>query len=366
MEILLTIISITGISTVLAVLIIIAEKFLNNYGECEIDINEGDRSLKVEGGSSLLSSLAANKIFIPSACGGKATCGLCKVKVMEGAGPLLPTEEPYLTPEERKDGVRLSCQVKVKGNLRVYIPEELFNISEYIATVTEINDMTHDIKEYRLEFKEGEEIKFKAGQYMQIETKPYEKVREKAIRAYSISSAPSDNKAVELIIRRVPGGVCTTYMHDYVKVGDEVRITGPYGDFYMRDDSDEYVLMAGGSGLAPIKSLVMDIMEKGLDKKMIFIFGAVSKKDLYYEDFFRKLDEENEKFTYVPCLSRPEPDDKWEGETGLVTEVLGKYVKSGEGMHAYLCGSPGMINACVDVLVTTDFSEEKIYYDKFS
>lgn len=366
MEILVTILSITGISTVLAVLIIIAEKFLNNYGECEIDINEGERQIKIDGGSSLLSSLAANRIFIPSACGGKATCGLCKVKVFEGAGPLLPTEEPYLSPEEVKDGVRLSCQVKVKSNLKVYIPEELFNISEYIAAVTEINDMTRDIKEYRLEFKEGDEIKFKAGQYMQIETKPYEKIREKAIRAYSISSAPSDNKAVELIIRRVPGGICTTYMHDYIKVGDEVRITGPYGEFYMRDDSDDYVFMAGGSGLAPIKSLVMDITEKGLDKKMMFIFGAVSKKDLYYMEYFQKLDDENENFTYVPCLSRPEPSDNWEGETGLVTEVLKKHVESGKNKHAYLCGSPGMINACVDVLVDTEFSEDKIYYDKFS
>lgn len=365
-EIIITVLSITGISTVLAVLIIIAEKFLNNYGECEIDINDGDKNLRVEGGSSLLSSLAANKIFIPSACGGKATCGLCKVKVLEGAGPLLPTEEPYLSKDERNDGVRLSCQVKVKGNLRVYIPEELFNIREYVATITDIKDMTHDIKEFRFEFKAGEDIKFKAGQYMQIETKPYDKVKEKAIRAYSISSAPSDNKAVELIIRRVPGGLCTTYMHDHIKVGDEVRMTGPYGDFYMRDDSDDYVFMAGGSGMAPIKSLVMDIMERNLDKKMIFIFGAVSKKDLYHTEFFREIERQNSNFRYVPALSRPEPDDNWEGETGLVTEVLKRYVDSGKGKHAYLCGSPGMINACVNVLVGSEFDEAKIYYDKFS
>jgi len=365
-EIIITVLSITGISTVLAVLIIIAEKFLNNYGECEIDINDGDKNLRVEGGSSLLSSLAANKIFIPSACGGKATCGLCKVRVLEGAGPLLPTEEPYLSKDERNDGVRLSCQVKVKGNLRVYIPEELFNIREYVATVTNIKDMTHDIKEFRFEFKAGEDIKFKAGQYMQIETKPYDKVKEKAIRAYSISSAPSDNKAVELIIRRVPGGLCTTYMHDHIKVGDEVRMTGPYGDFYMRDDSDDYVFMAGGSGMAPIKSLVMDIMERNLDKKMIFIFGAVSKKDLYHTEFFREIERQNSNFRYVPALSRPEPDDNWNGETGLVTEVLKRYVDSGKGKHAYLCGSPGMINACVNVLVGSEFDEAKIYYDKFS
>ena len=190
MEILKTILSVTGISVVLAVLIIIAEKFLNNYGECKIDINDGEKELTVDGGSSLLSSLATNKIFIPSACGGKATCGMCKVKVVDGAGPLLPTEEPYLSPEERKDGVRLSCQVKIKNDIKISVPEELFNIREYYATITRITEMTHDIKEYRFEFDEGEDIKFKAGQYMQIESKPYGKVKEKATRAYSAGSYP--------------------------------------------------------------------------------------------------------------------------------------------------------------------------------
>lgn len=366
MEILKTILSVTGISTVLAVMIIIAEKFLNNYGECKIDINEGEKELNVEGGSSLLSSLAANKIFIPSACGGKATCGLCKVRVLDGAGPLLPTEEPYLSPEERKTGVRLSCQVKIKNDIRIEIPDELFNIKEYFATVSRITDMTHDIKEFRFEFDEGETIKFKAGQYMQVETMPYAKVREKAIRAYSISSVPSDDKAVELIIRRVPGGLCTTYMHDYVKEGDRVRITGPYGDFFMRDDSDMYVFMAGGSGLAPIKSIIMDIVEKGLDKEMYFFFGAVSKRDLYHTGYFEELERKNPRFRFIPALSNAAEDDKWEGETGLVTDVMRKYIENGNGRHAYLCGSPGMINACIKVLTSIDFKEQHIYYDKFS
>ncbi len=365
MEIFKTILSVTGISVVLAVLIIIAEKFLNNYGECKIDINEGEKELTVEGGSSLLSSLAANKIFIPSACGGKATCGMCKVKVIDGAGPLLPTEEPYLLPDERAEGIRLSCQVKIKNNIKISVPEELFNIREYYATITRITDMTHDIKEYRFEFDNGEDIKFKAGQYMQIESKPYGKVKEKATRAYSISSVPSDNKAFGLIIRRVPGGLCTTYMHDHVKVGDKIRVTGPYGDFYTRDDSDEYIFIAGGSGMAPIKSIVMDIVEKGLEKKMVFFFGAVSKKDLYHTEFFKEVEKKHPNFKYVPALSNPAPDDDWEGETGLVTDVMKRYVNDGIGKHAYLCGSPGMINACIKVLTSIDFKEELIYFDKF-
>ncbi|MDX1358234.1 MAG: 2Fe-2S iron-sulfur cluster binding domain-containing protein [Clostridia bacterium] len=365
MEILKTILSVTGISVILAVLIVIAEKFLNNYGECRIDINEGEKELTVEGGVSLLSALASNKIFIPSACGGKATCGTCKVKVTDGAGPLLPTEEPYLSKEERAEGIRLSCQIKIKNNLRIYVPEELFNIREYQATITDITDRTHDIKEFRFKLDEGEDITFKAGQYMQIESEPYGKVKEKAQRAYSISSVPSDKKAFELIIRRVPGGLCTTYMHDHAKVGDKIRVTGPYGDFYMRDDSDEYIFIAGGSGLAPIKSIIMDIIEKGLDKKMIFFFGAVAKRDLYYVEFFKELEEKHHKFKYVPALSNASPDDNWEGETGLVTDVMKRYVDNGNGKHAYLCGSPGMINACIKVLTSMEFNEQLIYYDKF-
>lgn len=365
MEILKTILSVTGIATILTVLIIVAEKFLNNYGECKIDINEGEKELTVEGGSSLLSSLASNKIFIPSACGGKATCGLCKIQVIDGAGPLLPTEEPFLTPDEVKNGVRLSCQVKIKKDIKISIPEELFNIKEYNATVSRITDMTHDIKEFRFDFDEDEDIKFKAGQYMQIETKPYGKIKEKAIRAYSISSVPSDSNGVELIIRRVPGGLCTTYMHEHINKGNRVRITGPYGDFYRRDDSNQYIFMAGGSGMAPIKSIIMDIIEKGLDKEMFFFFGAVGVRDLYHTDFFRGLEKEYPKFKYIPALSNAVPEDNWKGETGLVTDVMKKYIDTGNGKHAYLCGSPGMINACVKVLTFMDFKEELIYYDKF-
>lgn len=365
MEVLITVISVTGIATLLAVLIVIADKFLNDYGKCNIDINDGDKKLEVEGGQSLLSSLAANKIFIPSACGGKATCGLCKVKVTEGAGPLLPTEEPYLSSQERNDGVRLSCQVKIKKDIRIQIPEDYFNIKQFAATVVSINDMTHDIKEFRFKMDEPDTIDFKAGQYMQIETKPYAKIKEKAIRAYSISSLPSDNGFIDLIVRKVPGGICTTYMHEYLKAGDKVSMTGPQGEFYRRDDSESYVFMAGGSGLAPIKSIIMDIIEKGLDREMFFFFGAVTKKDLYYTDVFEELEKKYPKFKYVPALSKPLPEDNWEGETGLVTDVMLKYVKSGEGKHAYLCGSPGMINACIKALTGISFQEEKIYYDKF-
>ncbi len=365
MPILLTVLSVSLITTTLAVLVVISDRFLNNYGECQLDINDGDRVLTVTGGSSLLSSLALNKIFIPSACGGKATCGLCKVKLASESGPVLPTEEPYLTDEEMAEGIRLSCQLKVKENLTLFIPEELFRVQQFKATVTKITQQTHDIMEYRLSLVDPSEIEFKAGQYMQIDSKPYGSIRESVNRAYSIASLPSDNNGIELIVRLVPGGVCTTYMHEHLKEGDSVTIRGPFGDFYLHDGADELIFIAGGSGLAPIKSMVFDILEKKLDKKMTFFFGAVTKKDLYYVDLFTELAEKHDNFHYVPALSGPEEFDDWQGEVGLVTDVVDRYVQDAANMQGYLCGSPGMINACIKVLVKLGLSEDRIYFDKF-
>ena len=365
MEILTTVLIVTTISVALTLIIIVAEYFFNNYGECEIDINNGDKVLKVEGGSSLLSTLSAHKIFIPSACGGKATCGLCKVQILEGAGPLLPTEEPYLDADERKANYRLSCQVKIKKNLHILIPEELFNIKEYITTIESIEQLTHDIKDFRLKLPAGETVHFKAGQYMQFYTKPYAKIRESVYRAYSIASSPSDDDVIELIIRQVPDGICTTYAHTQLSEGDRVNISGPYGDFYLRGDCSEIIMIAGGSGMAPIKSIILDVFEKGIDIKMNFFFGAVTKRDLYYLDFFRDLAARHDNFRFIPALSNPTSDDSWDGEVGLITEVVGRYIDNGSDMEGYLCGSPGMIDACINVLTTKGMPEEKVYYDKF-
>ncbi len=366
MEILSAIIGISSITVGLAVLIIIAEKTLNDYGECEIDINEGQESLKVTGGSMVLSTLSNNKIFVPSACGGKATCGLCKLVIREGAGPILPTEEPYLSPDEIQKGVRLCCQVKVKRNLKLMIPEELFNIKEFKARVEKIEDLTHDIKGVRFKLIDPNQIKFKAGQYMQLHTKPYNKVKDTVYRAYSISSSPSDEGYLELIIRLVPGGICTTYVHEHLKEGDEVTLSGPYGDFYLRGNCNELVFVAGGSGLAPIRSLVLDILEKKINKRMVFFFGALSKKDLYYVEEFREIEAKHENFKFIPALSKPVPEDEWKGETGLITDVLAKHIPDASSKEAYLCGSPGMINACIKVFEDKGFKEEVIFYDKFS
>ncbi len=367
-EILLPVLSIALISGVLAIIISLAEKRLNDYGVCKIDINDGARELEVEGGSSLLATLAAEKIFIPSACGGKATCGLCKLRVLDGAGPLLPTEEPYLSDKEREENYRLSCQLKVKTDMKLVIPEELFNIKEYITTVESLEDLTHDIKEVRLKLPPGEEIDFKAGQFMQFYSKPYGKVTEEVFRAYSISSAPSEKDHVEFCIRRVPDGICTTYVHDFLNEGDEVRLSGPYGEFYLRGDCDELLMIAGGSGLAPIRSLLLYIFENELEYKRIrFFFGAKTQDDLYYLDELAELEKEHPEFEFIAGLSRADDDETWDGYKGRVTEVMEELITEEDAAisEAYLCGSPGMLSACVRVLNGKGLGNDKIFFDEF-
>lgn len=357
--------SLALISGVLSLLISLAEKVLNNYGVCELDINDGAKKISVQGGASLLSTLAAEKIFLPSACGGKATCGLCKVQVLEGAGPLLPTEEPYIPAEERARHMRLACQIKVKTNMKLVIPEELFNIREFNCQLVAMEDLTYDIKWLKLQLPPGERIDFKAGQFVQFYSKPYGKVKEEVFRAYSISSRASEHDHIELLIRLVPGGLLTTYVHTVLKVGDQVRLSGPYGDFYLRGNCDEMVMIAGGSGLAPIRSLVYDVIEKGLDINMRFFFGANTVRDLYYIDEFRQIEKDHPNFTFIPCVATPNPEDNWTGPTGFVTVALKEQVADGNNKEAYLCGSPGMLNACIDILKDKGFTEDRIFFDKF-
>ncbi len=361
-----TVFSLVLFSGALAILVSAAERVLNNYGDCELDINDGQKKLVVQGGASLLSTLAGEGIFIPSACGGKATCGLCKVGILEGGGPILPTEEPFLSPEDRAGFLRLSCQTKVKSSMKLRIPEELFNIREYWGQVETITDMTYDIKRLVVKLPEGEQVAFKAGQYMQIYSKPYGKVREEVFRAYSISSRASEASHLEFIIRLVPGGLLTTYVHTVLQEGDQIRLSGPYGDFYLRGHCRELILIAGGSGLAPIRSLIYDVIEKGRDDlKMRFFFGANTVRDLYYLDEFARLEKEHPAFSFIPAVARAEASDGWTGETGLVTDVLSRQVESGEGREAYLCGSPGMLDACIRILREKGFTDSTIYFDKF-
>ena len=233
--------AIGGISAGLAALISITDKIVNNYGDITIDINNGKKELVVKGGQPMLFGLAGEGIFVPSACGGRGSCGACKVKVKSDVGPVMPTEVPYLTKEELADDIRLSCQIKLKQDVDIEIPEELFNVQEFQATIERIRDVTHDIKEVYCKLPEGMEITFTSGQYGQFEVPPYDKVKEKTMRAYSMSSPPSDKNHLEFLIRLVPGGIVTSYVHQYLQEGQKVRLVGPFGDFFVRDTDAQMI-----------------------------------------------------------------------------------------------------------------------------
>ncbi len=355
----------SGLSGVLTILLLIVEYFFASYGECEINVNDGEKLYKLEGGASLLSSLAQQKLFLPSGCGGKGSCGTCKCKVIDGAGPLLPTEIPYLTEEEKKNGTRLSCQIKVKNDIKISVPDELLSIKEFDTTIERITDYTHDIKGIRFKLPEGEKIKFKAGQFVNLFSKPYDEVREETSRAYSISSAPSDNEAIELVIRYVPNGMVTTYVFNHLKEGDKARLIGPFGEFFLRDSERELVCIAGGSGLAPIRSIILDMIDRNItNRKATFFFGAVTQKDLYYLEELKELEKKHSWFKFVPALSNDKSDHPF--ENGLITDVVARHYEKLDNHEGYLCGSPGMIGACEKVLTGKGMPAELIFYDKFS
>lgn len=364
-SLIIAIVTVCAINTLLAVLIMVADATIGNYGECKLVIN-GEKELTVKGGRPLLSTLKEEEIFIPSACGGRGSCGLCKLVIEEGGGDLLPTELPWLSTEEKNDGVRLSCQVKVKRNMRLRIPEELFNVRSFSATVSAISNLTHDIKEVRLSLNSPEKIEFTAGQFIQLEVPPYELTDEPVYRAYSIASDPADQNEIQLEIRYVPNGICTTYVHKYLKQGDEVTFNGPYGEFMLSPTDSEIICIAGGSGMAPIKSILETMARTGSQRKTTYFFGARSKRDLFLVDHMHKLEEKMPQFKFIPALSEPAPEDNWHGDTGLITEVVAKHVPDASGKEAYLCGSPLMIDACVKVLKDKGMTEDKIYYDKFA
>jgi len=356
---------ICAINVVLTLLLLLAEATIANYGSCTVTVN-GEKRLTVEGGRSLLASLKQEQIFIPSACGGRGSCGLCKVVVLDGAGPLLPTELPWLSPEEQRTQVRLACQVKVKRDLQIRIPEELLSVRQYRTVVSGLVDLTHDIKQVTLKLIEPQEITFTAGQYIQFEVPPYALTDEPVYRAYSVSSSSAQKDSVELEIRYVPNGICTTYVHQHLKVGDTVVINGPYGEFRLSDTDREMICIAGGSGMAPIKSILLDMERVRNPRKCRYFFGARARRDLFLLDEMRKLEQTLPDFRFIPSLSRPEEGDAWEGERGLVTEVVSRHVDDASHAEAYLCGSPLMIDACVKILREKGMLEEHIFYDKFS
>jgi Na+-transporting NADH:ubiquinone oxidoreductase subunit F len=364
------------ISAALAALIVLTDRIVNNYGEVAIDINGGRKSLKVRGGAPLLGTLAEQGVFVASACGGRGSCGACKVAVRSDVGPHLPTELPYLSPAEVAANVRLACQVKLKADIAIELPESLFAARRFDTTVASIRDLTYDIKEVSFDLSAADKaaggLSFKPGQYLQLVVPPYGEVKETVQRAYSLSSVPADSARAELLIRLVPGGIATTWVHQRLKVGDRVQLIGPFGEFGIKDTDAVMVCVAGGSGMAPFKSMLNHIAANGAypAKEIWYFFGAKAKRDMFYLDEMAELERRLPRFHFVPALSEPKPEDDWQGPVGLITNVLDSYLKEklpqGRPMEGYLCGSPGMIDACNKVLAANGIAADKIYYDKFA
>jgi Na+-transporting NADH:ubiquinone oxidoreductase subunit F len=353
----------SGLFTSLAVALLLAERFLVNYGTCRVDINAGEREMDVEGGQTLLSALYGNKVYIPSACGGRGACSYCKVTVLEGGGPVLPTETSYLSRPEIRSGLRLACQVKVRQDIRVRIPEELLNVKLFSATVLSSRVLTHDIKEVTFTLVDPAQISFRPGQYVQVQAPSPEGP---VFRAYSLSNPVREFDRVRLVVRLVPGGIASTYIHN-LTVGDPVTLTGPFGEFRLNEDPEtEIICVAGGCGMAPIRSIIHSLYDRWPDRSCWLFFGCRTTADIFYLDEFKALNRQHPGFHVVYALSGPlQPDEKWDGDKGFIHLSVDKYLEPGTKRQAFLCGPPPMVEAVMRILAERGLRPEDMFYDKF-
>ncbi len=391
-----------GIGAGLAVVLVVSDYFFASYGECTIDVNHGERTYTVQGGQTVLNALAEQKLFIPSACGGQGTCAYCKVKVLSDIGPILPTEEGQLTRLEKKQNVRLACQIKVKSDLEIEVPEEYFAIQEFRTQVLSNTQVTDDIVEIQFKLLEPDRMKFQAGKYVQMRiardegiarmrgvfgkydfTKfnakkiDLEKVpKEKFInRAYSMSNSPGRSDIVELDVRiapppreapDAPPGFASSYIWSLTE-GEEVWLTGPYGDFLLKDTDRPKIFVGGGAGMAPMKAMILELFEVWKTSCTVkFFYGARAKKDIFYAEIFEKISAEHDNFEYVVALSEPAPEDAWDGPTGFVHLTVEKAMETfGFENEYYLCGPPLMVDACTKMLSDHGVPEADVAFDKF-
>lgn len=360
MQYILTFLILVGVLLVVAIFLILIEKIMGSAGEKTITVND-DMQINVTGDATVLDALSDNDIHLPSSCGGKGTCGTCKFTLVEPKEQILPTEKAFINKQEEAEGVRLSCQVKVNKDLRISLPPGLLDAQVYKSKVTEIEDLTYDIKRVRFEFLEPKEMDFKPGQFIQITVPGWD-----TVRAYSIASNPKHKNFVDLMIRQVYKGEATTFVHKALMESDVIDVDGPFGDFYLQEDSNrDIICIAGGSGMAPIKSILEYLEDRGMPRKVKYFFGARTQKDLFLTEELMELSKKYPNFEYIPALSHADDDETWKGERGLITDVVRRLAGDLTDSEAYLCGSPGMIDACIEVLDDLNMPEEHIHFDKF-
>ena len=387
-------------------LLMLARRQLVATGDVAITVNgDPDKALQPTAGGTLLGTLAANRIFIPSACGGKGSCGVCTVTVCEGGGAILPTETSHISRGEARDGVRLSCQVKVKQDMAIELPPEVFSVKQWRCKVRSNYNVATFIKELVLELPEGESVPFRAGGYIQIQAPPgtvnyanfdieeeyrpdwdqfnlwryVSTVEEPVTRAYSMANYPEERGIIMLNVRvaspppRAPEGIPPGKMSSYIfslKPGDEVTISGPFGEFFAKETKAEMMFVGGGAGMAPMRSHIFDQFRRlSTDRKVTFWYGARSLREAFYMDDFDTIAGENGNFDWHLALSEPLPEDNWTGDTGFIHQVvLDNYLSdhpAPEDIEYYLCGPPMMLKACMDMLDSLGVERENILFDDF-
>ncbi len=346
----------------LCLLLVVSRRHLGNYGSCGIHLEDG-RELVSEGGNSLLMSLVAHRVFIPSACGGRGTCGCCKVRITEGGGPVAATERSILTHREILEQTRLSCQVKVRGRMKITLPEEFRGVREFEVEVVRTEAATDLIRKITFGLRGPSEIDFKPGQYIQtILELPDE---EPVIRGYSVASSPTRTGSIELDVRLVEGGIMSSHLHR-LEVGSRLKITGPYGDLFLRETTDRTVVcIAGGVGLAPMKSIISFLHEKKSGRKIYLFHGVGDLSQLYDRTEFEELGKLNPRFIYVPAISDDATSDIWTGQRGLVTEVFSRIFPKDEPAEAYVCGPPAMVQAVLPLLREKGIRPQDTFHDAF-
>lgn len=393
----------TLVVCLLVIVILIAKKKLVTSGEVTIGINhDAEKSIKVAAGDKLLGALASQSIFIPSACGGGGTCGQCRVKVKSGGGDILPTEMGHITKKEAKEGCRLACQVAVKTDMELELDEEIFGVKKWQCQVISNDNKATFIKELLLELPEGEDVRFKAGGYIQIEAPAHvvkyadfdipakyrddwEKyglfdlistVNEDVLRAYSMANYPDEKGRIMLNVRiatppsaNVPPGKMSSYIFN-LKAGDTVTISGPFGEFFVKETDAEMVFIGGGAGMAPMRSHIFDqLKSKKTKRKMSFWYGARSTREVFYQEDFDALAAENDNFVWHVALSEPLPEDNWTGYTGFIHNVIYenylKNHKAPEDCEYYMCGPPIMNSSVIKMLESLGVEPENILLDDF-
>ncbi len=344
----------------LVLLLLLAGRFLCNYGTCNVTIN-GREPLKVKGGGKLLDTLYDNQIFIPSACGGQGTCGYCKVRVLSGGGPLLPTELPYLTGDEQAKQTRLACQVKIRNDIELEVKPEYLNVKRFRAVLSSATLVTADIRELHFTLCDGGQLEFRAGQYVQVSVPAK---GGSVFRAYSIASTPSHPEELELLVRRIPGGLGSGYMHK-LQVGDEAEFTGPYGEFELTAGDTELVCIGGGVGMAPMRSLIRHLAEVEPERSCWLFFGARTEEQLLYQKEFEALRKRMPNLHVVYALSEPEKSPGWNGETGFIHLAAERHLQPGVKRQAFLCGPPQMLSSARDILLGKELDDKDIFADEF-